>query len=378
MGLAAEQPMQVDDAAHDRHQLSRLRAADDARSGGASSLLTMIIAIDGPAASGKGTLAKRLAVHYGLPHLDTGLLYRAVARALMDFGHPLDDEAAAVRAAQASTSRISTRRACAAARWARRPPSSPRSRRCARRWSDWQRAFARRPRGRGARRPRHRHGDLPGRRREDLRHGAARGARPPPLSRARGARRGRDATTTCWPTSASATRAIRAAAPPRSPPRADARLLDTTSLDIEQAFRAAVGFVEAARQDKRLVVSRTDPRPPQGNLASRFADRSRPLSRNEPRSTSSVRAGPLKAGAPEFKSRGHRRGGALTQHQPPAPGPQWPTQENECPLSLNPRPAKISRRCSTNPSASPTPWKVPSSRASSSPSRRTWPSSTSA
>lgn len=38
----------------------------------------MIIAIDGPAASGKGTLARRLAAHYGLPHLDTGLLYRAV------------------------------------------------------------------------------------------------------------------------------------------------------------------------------------------------------------------------------------------------------------------------------------------------------------
>ena len=41
----------------------------------------MVIAIDGPAASGKGTLARRLAAHYGLPHLDTGLLYRAVARA---------------------------------------------------------------------------------------------------------------------------------------------------------------------------------------------------------------------------------------------------------------------------------------------------------
>ncbi len=38
----------------------------------------MVIAIDGPAASGKGTLAKRLAAHYRLPHLDTGLLYRAV------------------------------------------------------------------------------------------------------------------------------------------------------------------------------------------------------------------------------------------------------------------------------------------------------------
>ncbi|GEM72647.1 (d)CMP kinase [Sphingomonas aquatilis] len=39
----------------------------------------MIIAVDGPAASGKGTIAKALARHYGLPHLDTGLLYRAVA-----------------------------------------------------------------------------------------------------------------------------------------------------------------------------------------------------------------------------------------------------------------------------------------------------------
>jgi cytidylate kinase len=59
----------------------------------------MIIAIDGPAASGKGTLAKRLAVHYGLPHLDTGLLYRGVARAVLDSGHHPTDEAAAREAA---------------------------------------------------------------------------------------------------------------------------------------------------------------------------------------------------------------------------------------------------------------------------------------
>lgn len=43
----------------------------------------MIIAIDGPAASGKGTLAKRIAAHYGFDHLDTGLLYRAVARNML-------------------------------------------------------------------------------------------------------------------------------------------------------------------------------------------------------------------------------------------------------------------------------------------------------
>jgi len=60
----------------------------------------MIIAIDGPAASGKGTLAKRLAAHFGLRHLDTGLLYRAVAKSLMDAGVALEDEARAVAAAK--------------------------------------------------------------------------------------------------------------------------------------------------------------------------------------------------------------------------------------------------------------------------------------
>jgi cytidylate kinase len=59
----------------------------------------MIIAIDGPAASGKGTLGKRLAAHFGLPHLDTGLLYRAVARTMVDEGTPLTDEEEAARLA---------------------------------------------------------------------------------------------------------------------------------------------------------------------------------------------------------------------------------------------------------------------------------------
>jgi CMP/dCMP kinase len=59
----------------------------------------MIIAIDGPAASGKGTLAKRLAAHYGYRHLDTGVIYRAVAYALLKAGLDLHDEAKAVRAA---------------------------------------------------------------------------------------------------------------------------------------------------------------------------------------------------------------------------------------------------------------------------------------
>jgi cytidylate kinase len=60
----------------------------------------VIIAIDGPAASGKGTLGKSLAAHYGLRHLDTGLLYRAVAKAVLDAGARPDDRDAAVAAAQ--------------------------------------------------------------------------------------------------------------------------------------------------------------------------------------------------------------------------------------------------------------------------------------
>ena len=60
----------------------------------------MIIAIDGPAASGKGTLGKRLTAHLGLRHLDTGLLYRAVAKTLLDAEHALDDRERAVAAAK--------------------------------------------------------------------------------------------------------------------------------------------------------------------------------------------------------------------------------------------------------------------------------------
>lgn len=54
----------------------------------------MIIAIDGPAASGKGTIARRLAAHYGLPHLDTGLLYRAVGAKALENNVDFDDAAA--------------------------------------------------------------------------------------------------------------------------------------------------------------------------------------------------------------------------------------------------------------------------------------------
>ena len=60
----------------------------------------MIIAIDGPAASGKGTLAKKLAAHYGFRHLDTGLLYRAVALAVLSAGHKPTERDKAIAAAK--------------------------------------------------------------------------------------------------------------------------------------------------------------------------------------------------------------------------------------------------------------------------------------
>lgn len=60
----------------------------------------MIIAIDGPAASGKGTIAKRLAAHYGFKHLDSGLLYRGVAKAVLDASDNPADKDAAIAAAK--------------------------------------------------------------------------------------------------------------------------------------------------------------------------------------------------------------------------------------------------------------------------------------
>jgi cytidylate kinase len=62
----------------------------------------MIIAVDGPAASGKGTIARALASHFGLPHMDTGLLYRAAALNLLEMGGDPDSEFAAARATDLS------------------------------------------------------------------------------------------------------------------------------------------------------------------------------------------------------------------------------------------------------------------------------------
>ena len=62
----------------------------------------MIVAVDGPAASGKGTIARAIAAHFGLPHMDTGLLYRAVALNLLRMGGDPESEFAAARACDLS------------------------------------------------------------------------------------------------------------------------------------------------------------------------------------------------------------------------------------------------------------------------------------
>ena len=60
----------------------------------------IVIAVDGPAASGKGTIARALAGHFGLPHMDTGMLYRAVALTMSRFGGDPGNEFEAVRACE--------------------------------------------------------------------------------------------------------------------------------------------------------------------------------------------------------------------------------------------------------------------------------------
>ncbi len=71
--------------------------------------MSRVVAIDGPAAAGKGTLARRLAAALGLAYLDTGLLYRAVGRLVLDAGATPDDPAAAEAAARRLTAADLTR-----------------------------------------------------------------------------------------------------------------------------------------------------------------------------------------------------------------------------------------------------------------------------
>lgn len=106
----------------------------------------MIIAVDGPAASGKGTIARALAAHYGLPHLDTGLLYRAVGVATARAGRDPDSEADAALACQFDEALLGDPelRSEAAGALASRVSRHPAVRAAL---LDYQQAFARQPGG---------------------------------------------------------------------------------------------------------------------------------------------------------------------------------------------------------------------------------------
>jgi CMP/dCMP kinase len=206
----------------------------------------MLITIDGPAASGKGTIARRVAGHYGLPHLDTGLLYRGVAVRLLDRGHALDDVKAAIAAAREldiaslDAERLRERSIGEAAS---RVAVFPEVRAAL---LKLQKDFARRPEG----------AVLDGRdtgtviapeadvkifvtasaemrARRRFRELAAKGGEMT-LDAVLAAIRERDRRDS-----------ERAIAPLKAAP--DAVLLDTTDLDIEAAFRAALSIVEVAR-----------------------------------------------------------------------------------------------------------------------------------
>jgi hypothetical protein len=92
---------------------------------------SVVIAVDGTAASGKGTLAKKLAAHFGFAHLDSGALYRLTALAVLDAKGDPKNPADAVKGAQAIC-RWRVIRPSAPMWWGRRPPMSRRSGRCGR------------------------------------------------------------------------------------------------------------------------------------------------------------------------------------------------------------------------------------------------------
>jgi len=210
----------------------------------------MIIAIDGPAASGKGTLGKRLAAHYGLRHLDTGLLYRAVAKALLDAGLPLEDQAAAVAAAGALEPADFDEKALkdhAVGEAASVVSAVPEVRSAL---LDFQRNFGRSPPG----------AVLDGR---DIGTVIFPDAEVKILVTAAPQERARRRALELKAAGGQVSEAEiladilrrderdtkRAVAPLRAAP--DAHLLDTTHLDIDAAFRAAVAIVEAVRAGRK-------------------------------------------------------------------------------------------------------------------------------
>jgi cytidylate kinase len=210
----------------------------------------MIIAIDGPAASGKGTIARQIASVYGLHHLDTGLLYRAVAKAVLDAGFVPDDAERAIAAAAAldpqkfDESTLKTQKITEAASVVAAIPEVRQA------LMNYQRAFAVRPPG----------AVLDGR---DIGTVIAPGAdiklfvvaTPDVRAKRRVLElRGRGETADEAEVLADLHRrderdSRRTAAPLIQAP--DAHLLDTTHLSVDAAFRAAIKIIEDVRTRRK-------------------------------------------------------------------------------------------------------------------------------
>jgi CMP/dCMP kinase len=210
----------------------------------------MIIAIDGPAASGKGTIARQVASVYGLHHLDTGLIYRAVAKAVLDAGYAPDDVPHAIEAAIRLNPKSfdeSALKAQAITEAASVVAAIPDVRQAL---MNYQREFATKPPG----------AVLDGR---DIGTVIAPGADVKlfvvATPQVRAARRTAELKARGEPADEQEVLADllrrderdsrRTAAPLKPAP--DAHLLDTTHLGIDAAFRAAVAIIEAVRTGRK-------------------------------------------------------------------------------------------------------------------------------
>ena len=210
----------------------------------------MIIAIDGPAASGKGTIARQIASIYGLHYLDTGLLYRAVAKAVLDAGHSPDDVTRAIEAAvmldpsKFDDSALKTQAVTEAASVVAAIPEVRQA------LINYQRGFATKPPG----------AVLDGR---DIGTVIAPGADIKIFVVASPEERARRRTMELKARGEAAEEqdvladllrrdernSRRTAAPLKAAP--DAHLLDTTHLGVDAAFRAAVDIIENVRADRK-------------------------------------------------------------------------------------------------------------------------------
>ncbi|MCR8546638.1 cytidylate kinase [Salipiger sp. P9] len=201
--------------------------------------MTFTIAIDGPAAAGKGTISKAVAAHYGFGHLDTGLLYRAVGKRMLDGTEPV----AAARALVAEDLEVDGLRTPEVAQAASKVATIPEVRAAL---VDFQRAYARRAGG----------AVLDGRDIGTVICPEAEAklfvtASPEVRARRRFDELCGKGVETDYETVLAETRerdhrdATRADAPLR--PAEDALLLDTSALDIAAAVAAAIAAVDARR-----------------------------------------------------------------------------------------------------------------------------------